>query len=388
MDGAVLECATANRPNKTQPPAHGSTPFHNLSLTTTIIKQQDPRDIHTMRILVSSAGLATFVSSSASAGGRDESPPVFDAAKSSIAKDVDESYNQRSNVRLGEECDPTPTSVSNTEDNRLAGPMDVGVLLCEGDLSCAPDSTSSTGGRCTKSLTTAAVKGRPTQAIFRKNRRAQHLMTSQPRNLQIDTPNLGGNSTEEEFVCPVNCPQDFCDCAEKFKEAKFCAEELDSICRNDQLRFCTPEKYKPFYDAAYCPFAECLSVNKNPFEDCSCQYYRNYCTLYYDFQESFDACEAADCCQELPTEEKHVCLAELAPTTSPTGSPTMTQAPSVSPTVRPNDSHSYLTCNTLRDSSPHLTKGHTKPDNIDETDHFGSPYWGAHNVCRADDLFS
>ncbi|EJK57943.1 hypothetical protein THAOC_21967 [Thalassiosira oceanica] len=284
-----------------------------------------------MRILVSSAGLATFVSSSAP--GHDESPSVFDAATTSrVARDVDESYKQRSNVRFGEECVPTPTSGSNIE----GGEMDVGIL-CEEDLSCTPDITSSTGGRCTKTLTTAVVNGRPTQAIFRKNRRVQHILPSQPRNLQIDTPELGGNSTEEEeFVCPMNCPQDFCDCAEEFKEAKLCAEELDSICRNDQLRFCTPEKYKDFYTATYCPFAECLSVDKDPYADCACQYYRNYCTLYYDFEEVFDACEAADCCQELPTEEKHICLKELAPTTSPTGSPTMTQAPSVSPT--PTDS--------------------------------------------------
>mmetsp|Transcript_30985 Transcript_30985/g.69551 ORF Transcript_30985/g.69551 Transcript_30985/m.69551 type:complete len:510 (-) Transcript_30985:196-1725(-) len=280
-----------------------------------------------MRILVSSAGLATFVSSSAP--GHDESPSVFDAATTSrVARDVDESYKQRSNVRFGEECVPTPTSGSNIE----GGEMDVGIL-CEEDLSCTPDITSSTGGRCTKTLTTAVVNGRPTQAIFRKNRRVQHILPSQPRNLQIDTPELGGNSTEEEeFVCPMNCPQDFCDCAEEFKEAKLCAEELDSICRNDQLRFCTPEKYKDFYTATYCPFAECLSVDKDPYADCACQYYRNYCTLYYDFEEVFDACEAADCCQELPTEEKHICLKELAPTTSPTGTPTMTQAPSVSPT--------------------------------------------------------
>ena len=306
-----------------------------------------------MRILVSSAGLAAFASSSASAGGHDESPSVFDAATSSrVARDVDESYKQRSIVRLGEECVPTPTSDSNTE----GGKLDVGVLFCEEYLSCASDNTSSTGGRCTKTLTMDVVDGRPTQAIFRKNRRVQHITKSQPRNLQTDNSELEGTEEEEEeeFVCPMNCPQEFCDCAEEFGEAKQCAEELDSICRNDQLRFCTPEKYKDFYDAAYCPFAECLTVDKDPFEDCACHYYRNYCTLYYEFEQSFDACETADCCQELPTEEKHTCLPELAPTTSPTGNPTLTQAPSVSPTVR--RIRILCTCNTKRDSLTTLDK--------------------------------
>ena len=133
--------------------------------------------------------------------------------------------------------------------------------------------------------------------------------------------------------CPSGCPQEFCDCGWLNKEVKYCTPEMKGVCDRGLVARCVQSEDVEFYEETYCKFAECVE-NNEPYEDCACGYYANYCTLFYEFEESFDACVTAECCENTPQNEKATCVPALQPTANPTGSPTNSMPPTAPPTVR------------------------------------------------------
>eukprot|EP00804_Cyclotella_cryptica_P030678 CCRYP_009113-RA/>CCRYP_009113-RA protein AED:0.08 eAED:0.08 QI:160/1/1/1/0.71/0.62/8/1037/466 len=230
-----------------------------------------------------------------------------------VAKQVDVAYSPVSSEGqryLGQECKPATETAP-----------DVGVLGCRNPKAfCSDDDASSLGGRCTmdRSLLTPKLD----HTIF----------TNRRLNLAHSNRSPSGRFLQNSgWTCPTNCPEDFCKCAKKNGEVKDCAKQMDDLCLNGLVSECVPYDYLPFYYQTYCPFSECIVAN-NPYQDCSCQYYRDYCTLYYAFNESTYKCNIAGCCEAAGSvEEKIACLPGLQPTNSPTISPTFSAAPSTSP---------------------------------------------------------
>ena len=142
--------------------------------------------------------------------------------------------------------------------------------------------------------------------------------------------------TAEAYVqgCPTGCPEEFCLCGWTHKEVKFCTKEMLDVCDRGLLSMCVPEKEIDFYETTYCVFSECIESGEKLYEECSCEYYGNYCTQFYDYQESFDKCVTADCCETTPIAEMATCIPAMQPTIAPTGSPSVNPPPSASPTVR------------------------------------------------------
>jgi hypothetical protein len=138
---------------------------------------------------------------------------------------------------------------------------------------------------------------------------------------------------EVQQTCPSGCPQEFCDCGFANKEVKYCTKEMLSVCERGLVSRCVRTEDIEFYEETYCPFAECVESNE-PYENCSCGYYASYCTLFYEFEESFDKCVTAECCEKTPDGEKATCIPALQPTSTPTGTPTSSMPPTASPTVR------------------------------------------------------
>ncbi|ACI64918.1 predicted protein [Thalassiosira pseudonana CCMP1335] len=273
-----------------------------------------------MRLLLPSATIA--VVSGTAAVSASETSETF--VTSNVVQDVDFAYNASRPrsiklVSLGEECN---NFVS--EKNRVP---DVGVLGCRGEKqTCVEDYTSSIGGRCAidRSLLTPkadTVEANPSLPAFSRRRRTQQTAVSD-RLLQ-----------SSDWICPTNCPKEFCRCAEKYSEVKDCAKEMNDICVDKTVDSCVPDAYLPFYYDTYCPFSECI-INNRGYENCSCEYYRNYCTLYYSYEESTSKCEIASCCDlKNSPEDKRECLPAMQPTGSPTMFPTVTSMPSDSPTI-------------------------------------------------------
>ena len=235
--------------------------------------------------------------------------------------------NHKGERFLGQECKPT-TEIE----------PDVGILGCRNVKAlCEEDELSSLGGRCTmdRSQLTRKIE----QPVF-SHRQGPHLAQSRaetvPRFLQSSSWN-----------CPSGCPKEFCRCAQKHGEVKHCANQMDDLCFEGLVSECVPEEYLPFYYQTYCPFSECI-VAKNAYHDCSCQYYRDYCTLYYAFNESTSKCNIAACCEAAGNvDEKieclpglqHTFLPTIEPTTSmePSGAPSFSTEPTISP--KPTVSH-------------------------------------------------
>lgn len=217
---------------------------------------------------------------------------------------------------LGQECKPA-TEIDS----------DVGILGCRNPKAlCEEDEISSLGGRCTldRSLLTPKIN----QPIF-SNRHTPHLAQTPREN----TPRFLQNSG---WSCPSNCPKEFCKCAQKYGEVKHCTKEMDNLCIDGIVSECVPGDYLPFYYQTYCPFAECIVAN-NAYQDCSCQYYRDYCSLYYAFDESTSKCNIAGCCEAAGSvDEKIQCLPGLQPSFSPTMYPTTSSVPTGAPSVSSN----------------------------------------------------
>lgn len=140
---------------------------------------------------------------------------------------------------------------------------------------------------------------------------------------------------EEEVAntCPVGCPQEFCDCGAEFGEVKYCTKEMLSVCDRGIVSRCVKEEDIEFYEKTYCAFSECVESGQ-PYENCACGYYEAYCQLFYDYEESFESCVTAECCENTPADDRATCIPAMQPTTNPTAAPTATVPPTVSPTVR------------------------------------------------------
>mmetsp|Transcript_9834 Transcript_9834/g.21300 ORF Transcript_9834/g.21300 Transcript_9834/m.21300 type:complete len:566 (-) Transcript_9834:356-2053(-) len=318
-----------------------------------------------MRILLPSSTIAIITgvchSSLAAADSvRDEAisnndnnnlPSNVGTAASQVVRDVDAAYESSIRRREGEECNTFQSS-----SNRIRT-ADLGILGCGKNQTCERDVSSSIGGRCTasvelssssSSITTTtqqqllqqrlesvavASSEKPKVAIFPSKRKAR--LAKKQRLLQVGSGPGGDEEDEEDkpFVCPTKCPQEFCDCAQNDGDGEKCAPELYEVCKADLLAECVPDDYLPFYKDTYCPFAKCLTVENRPYELCSCDYYRDYCELYYGFEDSLEECAIATCCEAEATGEKYVCLPGMAPTYSPTLDPTNSFPPSVAPSV-------------------------------------------------------
>mmetsp|Transcript_22198 Transcript_22198/g.48191 ORF Transcript_22198/g.48191 Transcript_22198/m.48191 type:complete len:325 (+) Transcript_22198:61-1035(+) len=307
-----------------------------------------------MRLLLPSATIA-IVSGTAAASASQASHA---SETSNIVQDVDFAYNASRPrsiklVSLGEEC-----NTFDTEQNRVV--PDVGVLRCRGERqTCVEDDASSIGGRCaidrsllTPKAETAEVN--PSTPVFSHRRR---------RTQQTSVSN------RPDWVCPTNCPKQFCRCAGKFGDVKACAKEMNDICVDGAVGSCLSDSYLPFYQDTYCPFSECI-VNKRDYEECSCEYYRDYCTLYYAYEESRSMCAIAACCDfKNSSEAKRECLPGMQPTGSPTMYPTVTNIPSVSPTVssepttspKPTVSHAPSTVPTVTNPPTFTTSPTSSP---------------------------
>jgi hypothetical protein len=235
----------------------------------------------------------------------------------------------------GEECDVS------VDYGGLVSEADVGVLHCGPGRTCVADGNSSVGGRCVTVDTSSSAADLPNDrpvvlprmAIFPS--RDAHMA----RRLSTD-PRLRRVQEDGGFVCPTNCPQSFCDCARALNgndadgDAYKCAPELHSTCVTGLIPECVPADNLSFYTETYCPFAECVVVSGETYENCYCEYNKNYCVTYYAFQESIDKCAIGSCCDSKPEGEKYGCLPELQPTGAPTLEPTVTRKPTDSPTVR------------------------------------------------------
>ena len=94
------------------------------------------------------------------------------------------------------------------------------------------------------------------------------------------------------------------------------------VCARELLSECVPDEYLPFYERTYCPFAECMSKTTASYESCECDYYKDYCELYYQFEESIGKCEVSTCCEGEGSDTKWKCLEAFSPTYNPTDAPT------------------------------------------------------------------
>mmetsp|Transcript_23909 Transcript_23909/g.57659 ORF Transcript_23909/g.57659 Transcript_23909/m.57659 type:complete len:559 (-) Transcript_23909:367-2043(-) len=320
-----------------------------------------------MRITLPSAAVVTFtgmrypsiVSASASdrsseAAADDNIIHHTDSAISRMTQDVNKSY-ESSDIRQrfivsGEECNVIERGANPGKKTVGLDLTDVGILGCAYGNTCEPDGTSYLGGRCTAAAKKSKTKARassissspgPKIPAFknRRNRRTAKHKNQSPRFLQatsgvtLEGQAAGDLVADEEFVCPKNCPVEFCDCAEKYGSADECAAELHSVCERDLLAECVPNKWLKFYEETYCPFARCLAVENKLYEECSCGYYSDYCTVYYKYEQSIVNCQIGDCCKDEPAGNKFVCLPGMEPTASPTSSPSVSVLPSAFPTV-------------------------------------------------------
>lgn len=290
-----------------------------------------------MRIILPSASIAAVSGAWIVGAARGESRDNDNAAISQVVHDVNEAYRSPNvSTTLGRECNSFDIVVPKAAAKRV-GKIDLGVLGCGPDETCEVDGSSSLGGRCATATATASAsvrEGGPQFPIFASRRRRNTIMRQ--RSLQTDTAILidGTGGEEEQFTCPTDCPQEFCDCAQNDGDAHKCAAELHSVCVEDLLEACVPNKWLTFYTQTYCPVARCVHVEKKSYEECECGYYKDYCQVYYAYENSIDKCEIGDCCDSQPLELKFTCLPALEPTESPTMSPTISLAPSSSPTVR------------------------------------------------------
>lgn len=138
---------------------------------------------------------------------------------------------------------------------------------------------------------------------------------------------------ELQRECPSGCPQEFCECGWEFKEVSYCTKEMLGVCERGLVSRCVRTEDIEFYEETYCPYAACVE-NNEPDEVCHCDYYSNYCRLFYEYDEAFDSCVTAECCEKTAPGEKATCVPDLQPTFNPTEAPTVSAAPTVAPSVR------------------------------------------------------
>ena len=259
-----------------------------------------------MRILLSSATIAASAAlvSANDAGINTNQHKVAPTKK--LTQDVNKSYSESYNNLRGQqnECNTHKTISGAVKKSNT----DVGVLVvdCDDEQTCEFDESSSLGGRCTATSKSSVVElvveeeqlTTPKTPAFPIRRQRPLIFQKQSRKLQttdgstgnVPVAGIGGDNTTDVFVCPTGCPQDFCDCAEDDGDAKKCAAELHGVCEANLLPACVPDKYLTFYIETYCPYASCLAVENKIVEECSCDYYKNYCETYYAYEESIEKC--------------------------------------------------------------------------------------------------
>eukprot|EP00984_Skeletonema_dohrnii_P016886 scaffold7567_cov131-Skeletonema_dohrnii-CCMP3373.AAC.1 len=192
----------------------------------------------------------------------------------------------------------------------------------------------------TKKVDVGILAAATTSPIYPQFLYGQKRMGKEERQRFLQEEEGGSTSS-----CPSGCPQEFCDCGATYKEVEFCTKEMLSVCERGLVPRCVRTEDIEFYEETYCPFSECIE-NNEPEEICNCDYYSNYCTLFYEFEDSFESCVTAECCDKSPAGEKATCIPGLQPTFNPTSTPTVSvpptasPSPSVSPTEAPNPSPS------------------------------------------------
>lgn len=176
-------------------------------------------------------------------------------------------------VGRGEECDILG------DYGGLVTKADVGVLHCGHGRTCEADATSSAGGRCVAASASSSSSSSFTSVLLPRDRAPPRAPVfpsrSSPallRRLQ-DSNSTNSTAAGDEFVCPTNCPKNFCDCARgqhsdgEGGDAFKCAPELHSTCINELIPECVPEDTLTFYTETYCPFAACVVVSGDSYEN-------------------------------------------------------------------------------------------------------------------------
>ena len=166
---------------------------------------------------------------------------------------------------------------------------------------CIPSTSSSLGGLCASSNNVEEII----------------LSVESKRQLQGDEPEP---LPFTDGICPNTCDQDLCTCAasteEGFPDAQDCATELNAVCESGGTKDCFDSEVLPFYDNTYCTFSQCW-LDNGTYEDCSCQYYEDYCTLYEAYAtdaypDVVDKCDIADCCKKAKeSEDKIACMPKI-----------------------------------------------------------------------------
>ena len=110
-----------------------------------------------------------------------------------------------------------------------------------------------------------------------------------------------------------------------FLHVQDCATELNAVCESGGTKDCFDAEVLPFYDNTYCTFSQCW-LDNGSYEDCSCQYYEDYCTLYKAYAtdaypDVVEKCDIADCCKKAKeVEDQQDCMPkifELKPSVAP-----------------------------------------------------------------------
>jgi len=236
---------------------------------------------------------------------RDNANPVTLRLK--VAKKVNFEHNNNAsspNVlasTLGDEC--VPISTIKPEGRK----PDIGLLSRCHPIHqvCAPDESSSFGGRC---------QDKAPGTRFKAKKRATTAKAKRNLQMQLD-----------QFVCPATCPAEMCACSDAigYPDAQDCASEMNSVCTSGATDQCFDSAYLSFYDDIYCEVADCF-VSGNSYEDCTCGYYQDYCTVYGSYADAYpdiaEKCRVAACCEgAVSGGDKFECIPGTAP---PSKSPT------------------------------------------------------------------
>ncbi|KAL7468606.1 hypothetical protein ACHAXS_008836 [Conticribra weissflogii] len=301
-----------------------------------------------MRILFTSATVAVLSGSSSGLSDSSAEFSVNTRVSSQLTKDVGLAYTPKTPSSIDNrnalvaEAGPSSLPAGGAECNSFNHikhalndhdiEPDIGVLACsQPHQVCIRDETSFLGGRCTerrpreKSQATATPVFQQRRLTFNQ-RHNQSPLNNQNSIRNGQTPRFLQNS----FICPANCPKDFCKCAEKHGNGLDCAKELNEICVDGTLFECVPYEFLTYYEETYCPFAACIR-NGGKYWECECEFQRDYCNLYYEYVESDASCEIAACCDLQEGKQKASCIPALAPTAAPSSAPTVTFSPSASP---------------------------------------------------------
>mmetsp|Transcript_23 Transcript_23/g.43 ORF Transcript_23/g.43 Transcript_23/m.43 type:complete len:475 (-) Transcript_23:868-2292(-) len=206
----------------------------------------------------------------------------------------------------------------------------------------------------TKKVDVGILAAATTSPIYPQFLYGQKRMGKEERQRFLQEEEGGSTSS-----CPSGCPQEFCDCGATYKEVEFCTKEMLSVCERGLVPRCVRTEDIEFYEETYCPFSECIE-NNEPEEICNCDYYSNYCTLFYEFEDSFESCVTAECCDKSPAGEKATCIPGLQPTFNPTSTPTVSVPPTASPSGTPAPTVSSMpTISNKPTSSPSISSSPT-----------------------------